>query len=102
MGYAIFFAIFLVAVLLFVAFFIPSERAALDKDMDNLDFQGNWKPYLIAFICTTLAIAILHLLLEERAYFQLSDIYFYVAPLLAVSPGARRTYRAMRDFVLRR
>ena len=74
----------------------------LDNENGSFDFENNWKIYLVAFICTTFAIALLHFLLEGRAYIPSSDIYLYVAPLFAVSPGARRIYRAMANFVLRR
>jgi len=102
MAFAIFIALFAMAVLLFLSFFILSKPVEADKNTGNLDIRGNWKAYLAAFIGTTLAIANLRLLWKGRAYIQSSDIYFYITSLFVVSPGARRLYRAMRDFIFRR
>jgi hypothetical protein len=95
-------AILIVVSLLFLAFWIPSERASLDKNLDNIDLKGYWKRYLGAFVFTSLALVGMHLWLDRSAYISLSDIPIYYATLFAVSPAAKKIYRGMKKFILRR
>ena len=100
MIFAILIAFFVVGVVLFLSFFLPNQLAEVDENTHNLDLRGTWKAYLAVFIGTTVVIANVRLLSEGRAYFRYSDIYSCIIPLLAVSPGARRLYWTMRDFIL--
>jgi hypothetical protein len=100
--FTIFLTILIVMTLLFLAFWIPSERAGLDKNANNIDLKRNWKKYLCAFIFTSFLLIAMHLLLDQRAYISPYDIPIYYVSLFAVSPIARRIYREMKNFILRR
>jgi Na+/H+ antiporter NhaC len=100
--FAIFLAVLISACIIFFAVFVPSETNAQDRYADNLDLRGQWKTYLATFLATVMLLALLRLWLKGRVYAEFSDMFIFYTPLLAVSPGARRAYRGMRDFFLRR
>lgn len=93
-----------VFVILFLSFWIPSSSAALsEKGQSDLDIRKNWRWYLAAIAGTTLGLLIWHFVADRGEQIPLHDIpYMYIAPLLGVSPAARRIYRAMKNFILRK
>ncbi|SDM99312.1 hypothetical protein [Polaromonas sp. JS666] len=95
-------AVLITACIVFVAAFVPSESNTAGKDAAILGLGDNWKIYLVALAGTAVALALGRLWLEGKTYTQFSDAFIFYTPLLVVSPGARRMYRRMKGFFLRR
>lgn len=92
----------LVIMILFIAFWIPSERANLDGHHDNIDLKNYWKIYLASMILVSVSLAGLHFLEGMKPYISINDIPIYFSGLYLVSLGARRIYLGLKDFILRR